>query len=159
MQTKAFICTLTRLRFCDILHRMLLILIGLFALIGLFVSGYIFFKKQKHEKLVCFLGDDCNKVINSRYNSLLLGIPNEVMGLGYYTAVLTGVFLLLLGVQQIGPISLLPVFLTGTGISFLFALYLLYVQYIVLKEWCEYCLTSAVASIAIFVLSVAYALI
>ena len=138
---------------------MLLSIIGFFALVGLAVSGYIFLKKQKHENLVCFLGDDCNRGINSRYNSLFFGIPNEVMGLGYYASVLAGVILLFLGVQYIGPVSLLSVFLVGTGMSALFALYLLYVQYIVLKEWCEYCLTSAIASIAMFVFSFAYAIL
>lgn len=130
--------------------------IGFFALVGFAVSGYIFVKKQKHEKLVCFLGDDCNTVINSKYNSLFFGIPNEVMGLGYYTSVLIGVAMLSLGLQYIGPIPLLPVFLFGTGMSALFALYLLYIQYAVLKEWCEYCVASAIASIAIFVLSLVY---
>ncbi len=135
---------------------LLLILIGFFALIGFAVSGYIFLKKQKHEDLVCFVGDDCNTVVNSKYNSLFFGIPNEVMGLGYYTAVLIGAVLLFLGIQHIGPISLLGAFLAGTSMSALFALYLLYVQYIVLKEWCEYCVTSAIASIAIFILFLAY---
>jgi uncharacterized membrane protein len=136
---------------------LLLILIGFFALIGFAVSGYIFLKKQKHEKLVCFVGDDCNTVINSKYNSLFFGIPNEVMGLGYYAAVFAGVVLLFLGVRYLGPIPFLLVFLSATAVSALFALYLLYVQYIVLKEWCEYCVTSAIASIAIFVLTLIYA--
>ncbi len=137
----------------------LIILIGFFALVGLAVSGYIFSKKQKHEKLVCFIGDDCNKVVNSKYNSLFFGIPNEAIGLGYYASVLVGVILLFLGVERIGSIPLLPVFLLGTAMSALFAFYLLYVQYAVLKEWCEYCLTSAIASIAIFVLTLAYAIV
>lgn len=130
--------------------------IGFFALVGLAVSGYIFTKKQKHEKLMCFLGDDCNKVVNSKYNSLFFGIPNEVMGLGYYAAVFIGVIMLFLEVQHIGFIPFLPAFLIGSGMSALFALYLLYVQYMVLKEWCEYCVASAIASIAIFVLFLLY---
>lgn len=97
--------------------------------------------------------DDCNKVVESKYNSLFFGIPNEVTGLAYYAGALLGVVLLFLGVQHIGPIPFLPVFVIGTAMSALFALYLLYIQYMVLKEWCEYCLTSAVASIAIFLLS------
>ena len=129
-----------------------IIAIGFFTLVGFAVSGYIFLKKQKHEKLVCFIGDGCNKVVHSKYNSLFFGVPNEVMGLGYYAGVLIGIVLLFFGIQHIGPIPLLPVFLIGTGASALFALYLLYVQYAVLKEWCEYCLTSAIASIAIFIL-------
>lgn len=139
---------------------MLLILsMGFFALVGLAVSGYIFVKKQEHENLVCFVGDGCNTVVNSKYNNLFLGIPNEVVGLRYYAAVLLGVVLLFLGVRYVGPIPFLPVLLFGTGISALFALYLLYIQYAVLKAWCVYCLTSAAASIAIFVLSFAYAVI
>lgn len=137
----------------------LIISIGFFALVGLAVSGYIFFKKQKREKLVCFIGDGCNKVVESKYNSLFFGVPNEAVGLGYYAGVLIGVVMLFLGVQHMGPIPLVPVFLIGTGASALFALYLLYVQYAVLKEWCEYCLTSAVASITIFVLSLVYTVI
>lgn len=130
----------------------LIIAMGFFALVGLAVSGYIFFKKQRRENLVCFMGDDCNKVVHGKYSNVFFGIPNEVMGLGYYAGVFIGTILLFLGVQHVGPIPLFPAFLIGTALSALFALYLLYVQYIILKEWCEYCVTSAVASIAIFVL-------
>jgi len=138
---------------------LLIIFIGFFALVGFAVSWYIFLKKQKHEKLVCFMGDDCNKVVNSKYNSLFFGIPNEVIGLGYYASIFVGVTLLFFGVHYIGRISFLPVFLVASGISALVALYLLYVQYIVLKEWCEYCVTSAITSIAIFALTLAYTII
>jgi uncharacterized membrane protein len=110
-------------------------------------------KKQKHEELVCFLGNDCNKVVNSKYNSLFFGIPNEVIGLGYYALVFLVAILLLLGVESIGFFLIAPLFLVGAGASALLAVYLLYVQQFLLKEWCEYCITSAIASIAIFVLS------
>jgi uncharacterized membrane protein len=135
------------------------IFIGFFALVGFAVSGYIFLKKQKHEKLVCFMGDDCNKVVNSKYNSLFFGIPNEVMGLGYYALVFFVAILLFLGVESIGLLPIAPLFLVGAGASALFAVYLLYAQYFLLKEWCEYCLTSAIASIAIFILFLLYAAI
>lgn len=137
----------------------LVISIGFFALVGFAISGYILWKKQKHEKLVCFMHDDCNKVVESRYSSLFFGVPNEVMGLGYYATALVGTILLFLGVQHIGFIPFLPVFLIGTGVSALFALYLIYVQYAVLKEWCEYCVASALASIAVFVLSLLHSIL
>ena len=54
------------------------------ALIGLILSSYIFWKKKKSEKLVCFIGQDCDTVIHSRYSKLLFGIPNEILGMVYY---------------------------------------------------------------------------
>ena len=59
----------------------------LLAFIGIYLSFFIFRKKYKKEKLVCYLGEDCNKVIYSKYSRLLFNIPNEILGILYYSLV------------------------------------------------------------------------
>lgn len=124
--------------------------IGIFllALIGFIVSWYIFYKKQRHEKLVCFLDQGCNRVVESKYNSLFFGIPNERIGMVYYASVMVFAILVFGGTEIFTGLLL-----TASALATLSSLVLLFIQAFVLKQWCEYCLTSAVASIAIFVLS------
>lgn len=130
---------------------MINLLVLLLALAGLAVSGYIFYKKRKHEQLICFIGEDCNKVINSKFNTIL-GIPNEVLGLLYYGAVAVATLMVIMGVTTLLSISL-PLVLTLTGgLAAAFAIILIFIQGAVIKEWCEYCLLSAGLSTAIFII-------
>ncbi|MDO8470777.1 MAG: vitamin K epoxide reductase family protein [bacterium] len=125
------------------------ILLFTLSLFGFGVSFYIFFKKKRGEKLVCLIGEDCNKVVNSSYNSMF-GFPNEILGMGYYALVAFGAMLLQSGVSMIGPFPLRLLSLATSGTAALFSLYLIYIQAFVLKEWCEYCVATALTSCAIF---------
>lgn len=126
------------------------IVILILSCVGFFISFYILTKKKRNKKLVCVIGDDCDKVVRSKY-SALFGVQNEILGMCYYT--LTGIFaiLFLYGVSSFGGISLSFVFLVISGIAALFSFVLICIQLFVIKEWCEYCLASALVSIAIFI--------
>ena len=127
-------------------HIWLLIL----AAIGFSISGYIWYTKSRKLKMVCLRGEDCDRVVSSEYGKLL-GIDITIPGMLYYGLVFTA--------------SLLEVFIPGffaltlvvwgkliiSGGAALFSVYLTFVQFAILKEWCEYCLTSAALSIAIFI--------
>lgn len=117
------------------------------ATFGFSVSAYIWHKKNHSEKLVCFLGEDCNKVVYSRY-STTFGISNEVIGMLYYGGITVAYSLAITG--------LIPFFfgwlISITGIAALFSIYLISVQLVILKEWCEWCVASAITSIIIFTL-------
>jgi len=127
--------------------------IFLFALVGFFVSWYIDFKKRRQERMICVIGTDCDKVVHSAYNTTF-GIHNETLGMLYYGSVIGGMVLIVLGIGAVGPISLL-LFLRAIGaVAAFFSVLLLYVQAAVLKEWCEYCIASAIFCIAIFVLEI-----
>lgn len=119
----------------------MMMLIMLFAVGGLLVSSYIYYKKRRHEKLVCLLRKDCDEVVRSRYSALLFGIPNEVLGMMYFGFVaVASVFLQLsLAVTVLG------------GIAAAFSLVLVFIQLAVIRRSCTYCLISAAISIIIFI--------
>lgn len=122
----------------------------LLAISGFVVSWYIYYKKKGNKKLVCIIGEDCDKVVRSKYGSLL-GVSNEVLGMGYYglVAVLSGIALT--GTGTILSFPLFTFLLIIGGGAALFSIVLLFIQAFILKELCEYCIVSAVASIIIFV--------
>lgn len=77
-----------------------------------------------------------------------LGIPNAFWGLGVYILLL----LLLIGIGQ-GMSDLEIPFKVIIGIGSAFSLYFTYVQAKILKEFCPWCLASAVACIALAAIS------
>lgn len=101
------------------------------ALLGLAISLYLLLKKLKNEKVVCFLGHDCDNVVKSKYGKTF-GIFNEVPGLLFYLAVFGGVLLNFISLLRIAAV-----------LAVLASLYLVGIQAFSLKMWCEYCIASA----------------
>jgi len=122
------------------------------ALIGLADASYLLYKKLRKEKLVCFLGDDCDRVSKSKYG-YFFGIPNELLGIGFYLLALgLFVFSLLGGITILG-IPLLSLLLFAAIPASLASLYLLFIQASILKEWCEWCILSAFVNFLILFLT------
>jgi len=122
------------------------------AFIGLADASYLLYKKLKKEKLVCFFGDDCDRVSKSKYG-YFFGIPSEFLGVGFYLFAL-GLFVLsLLGTTMIVGIPLLSLLLFAAIPASLASLYLLLVQAFILKEWCEWCILSALVNFLILFLA------
>lgn len=130
----------------------MLALLTILAVVGLLDSWYIFYKKQKNEKLVCFIGEDCNEVVNSKY-SHIYGMPNEVLGIIFYLLVLGIVGLVTLGTTEFHGISLIAVIHLAAFFALLLSIFLTAIQAFVLKAWCEYCLVAMIANFGIFVLA------
>ncbi|MEX1064312.1 MAG: vitamin K epoxide reductase family protein [Candidatus Paceibacterota bacterium] len=121
------------------------------SIAGLIVSWHIFHKKRSGQKLVCVIGEDCDKVIHSKY-SKTLGISNEIIGILYYGLVASLTVISVIGLTMIGPVSLSLFLVIIAGAAAVFSLILIFIQAFVLREWCEYCLVSAGISIVIFVI-------
>lgn len=122
------------------------------ALIGLADASYLLYKKLKKEKLVCFFDKDCDKVTKSKYG-YFFGIPNEFFGIGFYLFAL-GLFVFsLLGTATILGIPLLSLLLFAVIPASLASLYLLVIQAVVLKKWCEWCILSAFVNFLILFLA------
>lgn len=126
------------------------------AVIGFYVSWYIGHKKQRKEKLVCIIGEDCDKVVHSRY-SKFLGVPLEIFGMLYYAVVAFLSILLLMGIGSIGALTVICILIGIGALAVLFSIALIYIQAYIIKEWCEYCLASAGISILIFALEIVLA--
>ncbi len=122
------------------------------AAIGFAIAAFIYFKKNRHQELVCILGEDCNKVVNSKYGKTF-GVDNTIGGMIYYAFVIVSSIAFLSGVQT-PVISLTTIMIiAGIGAS-LFSIYLAYVQLAILEEWCEWCLASAGITITITIVEI-----
>jgi uncharacterized membrane protein len=118
------------------------------ALVGAITAGYVWRHKKTGRPLVCPLGSNCERVVHSRF-SRLFGWPVELLGLGYY-----GFLLLFYGSALLFPGWWPPVayaLMTAvTTAAFAMSTYLLRVQLVRLREWCVWCLLSALCSTIIF---------
>ncbi len=126
------------------------LVVALLCFGGLILSGYIRGKRAKNEKLVCLIGEDCNKVVYSKY-ATIFGISNEVLGMLYYG--LSGTFYILASLDILIRVPFIEVILPLAALgAAMFSWYLIFVQIAVIKEWCLWCITSSILSTLIFIL-------
>ncbi len=125
--------------------------ISLAATGGLGVALYIYYTKKNGKELVCPVGSDCNAVITSRY-SKFLGVSLEYWGMFYYAIIIVAYIVLIFTPHLLPEFFLSGLIMLSAG-GFLFSLYLLFVQAFLLRQWCIWCLLSAMLSIMIFIIS------
>ncbi len=130
------------------LSKLIVMLLGIF---GFGLALYIHHKKSGRQKMVCYVGRDCDAVVHSEY-SRFFGIPIEFLGMLYYAAVAVAYFTFLVAPHLATMPAIFWALAATTG-AVLFSLYLTFIQGFVLREWCEWCLTSAFLSVAIFLLA------
>jgi uncharacterized membrane protein len=123
----------------------------LLTVIGLLVSIYMTIYKITSNDSMCIGSGDCKTVNASRYAEVY-GIPVAVLGIVGYSAILA---VLLLErnpgfFQQNGTLLFFGLSLTG----FLFTLYLIFVETVLIKAYCPFCITSQTAMTIIFIISV-----
>lgn len=120
------------------------------ALGGFAVAWHVYRTKARGKVLVCPIGSDCDAVVNSSY-SKIFGIRIEVIGMLYYGAfALAEGALIAFSIPETGMTALL--LKTAASLAEVFALYLIFLQSAVLKEWCLWCIASFIASTTIFFL-------
>ena len=110
------------------------------AAIGIAETVYLIRKRIVREEPVCILGEDCQKVLESKYNKIS-GIHNEVLGLAFYVAIsfLTAFLVIGIGPVIFWDISVKILIALGVMISII----LIYLQWRVIKAWCFWCVMSA----------------
>ncbi len=126
-------------------------------LLGLLTAGYLVWKQYgpRRGPLVCPFGQSCEIVLESKYGRLFFGIPNTVVGVGYYVVTL---ILLILAWQA----SELPFSFLGTAAPLVLAFYLSIpafiisiiltaIQHFVLKNYCSYCLFANFLNALMFI--------
>lgn len=121
------------------------------VVIGLLVSVYMTIYKLTENNAMCLGSGDCSTVNASKYSEIY-GIPVGAVGVLGYAAILAlhlfenrNKFL-----RQNGLLFIFGLALTG----FLFTLYLVYVEFAILKAICPFCLTSQISMTIIFIISV-----
>ncbi|MEK6950368.1 MAG: vitamin K epoxide reductase family protein [Nanoarchaeota archaeon] len=120
---------------------------------GICTSGYLVWKHHRSQKtkaapLVCPLNHDCSTVTESKWSTIFY-FRNETLGLLYYVAMFMGGLLLAFAPALIPA---LPLFLLiGAGMALLFSFFLVYLQAFIIKDYCFYCLISAIISLLLVV--------
>lgn len=129
------------------IHRVLIALL----VVGLLVSIYMTIFKITGNEGMCLGSGDCSTVNASRFSEVN-GIPVAVIGIGGYLAIL-GIVLLENRNSFLKQNGTLMVFGLSLG-GFLFTLWLVYVELVLLKAICPFCVTSQVAMTLIFIVAV-----
>jgi uncharacterized membrane protein len=117
------------------------ILILIFSLIGFSFSLYLYLNRPD-SSFCTFSG--CNVVLNSKF-SKTLGIDNSILGIFY--------FLMVGALTYLNKEKFLKILST---IGAIFAFYLIFIMFFILKEICYYCLIVDLSAIIIFVLSIIF---
>lgn len=124
----------------------------LFGIAGYLVARHIHIKKFTKKPVVCPMRMNCHKVVHSDY-SKFMGVPLEIYGMTYY--LLIGLsYLLLIFVPGVLPFTFVSVLVVFSIGAFVFSVYLIFVQLVILKEGCFWCFVSAFISTLIFILTI-----
>jgi uncharacterized membrane protein len=124
------------------------------VVIGLFISGYLSYVKLTEVPIVCVADSsifNCEVVQNSIY-SRIAGIP--IAYLGFISNVVIGFLLLFENrISFLSENGVLLVF--GANLfTFLYSVYLVYLQFFVLKALCPWCLAHEAYVTLLFVTSI-----
>ncbi len=122
------------------------------ATLGLVVSIYMTIYKVLDADAMCLGSGDCSTVNASPYSEVY-GFPVGGIGVIGYAAILAALYLENRGpfFKENAPLALFGMALTG----FLFTLWLVYVEFAILRALCPFCLTSQIAMTLIFILALA----
>ncbi len=122
----------------------------LFIIVGLFVAGYLSYLKLADAPAVCVESGpfNCDVVLNSKYSDLA-GIPIAYLGFSVYA--LIGLLVALEKKHEfLRQYGSLIVF--GIGLfAWLFSMWLVYVQFVLLEAVCPWCLTHETNFTLLFV--------
>lgn len=120
------------------------------ALLGVIDAGYLTFEHYRYTIPPCSTSIffiDCGRVLKSQY-SQVFGLPLALFGLLHYSFLTILIFLTIFLKKQVFKYL---IFLLGS-VGFVVSLYLMYLQFMVIKSLCLYCLFSAILSTIIFLI-------
>ena len=122
------------------------------AFAGLINASYLTYKHFQRKPLVCPINHDCNAVVESKWGKML-GVRNEILGLLFYAGMLLGGVVNAAAPLAIPRLSLY--LLIGASVGLAFSVFLTLLQKFVVRNYCFYCLISALISLLIFINSLA----
>ena len=130
---------------------MILIYILLLSILGFLNAFYLYYQHVREiklgKKMFCLLGGDCGAVVGSKYGKTF-GVKNEKLGMSYYLLLIIYI-LIIQFFPQIGGKFEMWVKLSMM-IAAAFSLYLLFLQAVVLKKFCSWCLIAIFINLLIF---------
>ena len=120
-------------------------------LIGLGVSFYLTFLHFSQTSAICGSNEifnNCDSVLESEYAEIL-GIPIALLGIVFYFSTL---ILFLFSIFKKNKIFINLLFFAEI-IGIIFSAIFTYIQFFIIKALCPYCLTSAIVTLILFLLS------
>jgi uncharacterized membrane protein len=120
---------------------------AILAFFGFLDAGYLTILHYKNLTPPCSL-HGCEKVLTSTF-SMVGPIPVALLGVIFYLTVIVVCLLILIE----GKNELLRFFHFVAAVGLLVSVVLFFIQFYVIRSFCQYCLLSEVVSLGIFVLS------
>lgn len=123
------------------------------CLAGIFNAGYLVWTHRQKKPLVCPLDHDCSTVTESKWSRIFF-IRNDTIGLFFFLMMLLG-SLAAFFLSEFANLLYWFLFL-ATGFALLFSLFLIFIQFYVLKDYCFYCCISAFITLLLFLNSIVF---
>ena len=120
-------------------------LAALLALFGLADALYLTIEHVTGQSVRCTILAGCSAVLSSPY-AVVAGIPLAAVGAAAYFSAFSLAILTLFGYRQAGKLLLALVIA-----MFAVSLWLIYLQAFVIREFCQYCLLSALITTTLLV--------
>ena len=118
---------------------------ALLSLLGLADALYLTIEHVTGQSVRCTIISGCSAVLSSPY-AVVAGIPLAAVGAAAYFTVFSLAILTLFGYSSAGKLIRVLVIL-----MFLVSLWLIYLQAFVIREFCQYCLLSALITTTLLV--------
>ena len=120
---------------------------ALLSLLGLTDALYLTIEHVTGQSVKCTILAGCSAVLSSPY-AVVAGIPLAAIGAAAYFAVFSLAILTLFGYSSAGKVMRVLVV-----VMFLVSLWLIYLQAFVIREFCQYCLLSALITTTLLVVA------
>jgi uncharacterized membrane protein len=121
---------------------------ALLSLVGLADALYLTIEHITGQSVRCTIVSGCSEVLSSPY-AVVAGVPLAAIGAAAYFTVFSLAILTLFGYPKAGTL-LMALLIMMFGVS----LWLIYLQAFVIREFCQYCLLSALITTALLVVVV-----
>lgn len=118
---------------------------ALLSLLGLADALYLTIEHVTGQSVRCTIIAGCSAVLSSPY-AVVAGIPLATVGAGAYFTVFSLATLAVFGYRSAGTL-LTPIVIA----MFVVSLWLIYLQAFVIREFCQYCLLSALITLGLSV--------
>ncbi len=124
-------------------------LILILAILGFIDATYLTVEFFSGGNVVCGLIEGCEQVLSSDYSSMF-GIPLSLIGVIYY--IIISIFAFIFSVNR--DVKILKTILLITSLGFIASIYFVYLQLFVINAICIYCVTSAIITTTLLILSI-----
>ena len=117
------------------------------SFLGILDAGYLAYKHLQKKPLVCPINHNCAEVTDSKWANMF-GLRNEYMGLAYYIVLFCiGVAA---GIYSAYQQPLYLVLFGTTVLGMIYSAFLVSLQAFVIKNYCFYCMISALLTLLLF---------